>query len=288
MKSKTIPLSFARCLLRLIHDEHLNASDFASKGILKQFMEDGIIQKIPAGSRRLRYLCNKKDTLRNYLKNQYGIISIEDFILLSDKNSVDGQDSLLATNSTKTFRTKSLQGFFIKPLNVEIKISGESLPLLPGGTEIFIHEPKKLTLPSSTLIVGVENPECFVKIEKLLHLFPQKELLFVMRYMSLSPINWLKNIPNSYLHFGDFDPAGISIYINEFYNKLGVKRCDFYTPNNIEYLIKKYGNEENYNKQKHQLKNINSSDYPSLKSILDIMNSTGKGMEQERLLLLKF
>jgi len=284
MKSKIIPLSFARCLKRMLEGERLNASEIASTKILKYFVEDGVIQKLPTGSRRVRFVCNKPENLQYYLKNKYDVIALDEYIRLSELKVVDGQDSLKATNSTKVFRTKSLQGFFIKVFDTQAILSGSNLPTLPDGAMLFIHQATTLKIPHSTLIVGVENPECFEKIESLLDYFPNKELLIVMRYLSSSPASWLQTVPNQYLHFGDFDPAGISIYFNEYLNRLGSNRCTFFVPKNVETLVEQYGSRDLFDRQSFLLDNFPLDCEPKLSNLITFLKKQGKGLEQERLL----
>lgn len=286
MNSKPLSLSFARCLLRLQNGEMLNSSEIASKELLKQFCDDGIFQKLPAGGRRVNYVCSEPMSLHNYLKAQFDIISLENYVSEFDTDSSDGERSLFASKSTKTFRGKSLQGFFIKAFHTEIVVSGVTIPPVPQGTELFIHQPEKLEISKKTLVVGIENPECFLKFEKLAHLFPQKELIIIMRYLSSSPNKWLQKISNNYMHFGDFDPAGLHIYIREYRNQLSSLRCSFFIPANIEKLIDQYGIPTLYDQQIHLLKNIDFQQYPEVERLMHLLSTHRKGLEQERLLTL--
>lgn len=284
MSSKTLSIAFLRCLHRLALGEELKASEIASKALLKKFVADGIINERAISKQRRVYVCASSEKLQQYLSTQYDIISLENYLYQSDLEDADGQKSLEASKSTKTLRRGSLQGFFAKAFDVNIKINGENVPVLPNGGEVFVHQPEKLEVSPCTLIVGVENPECFVKFAQLRPLFPDGELLVVMRYMSNSPNRWLENIPNPYLHFGDFDPAGLSIYISEYRNKLGAERCLFFVPDNIEYLIKKYGNTSLYDNQYHLLKNIKAHQDFKMEKLIIYLNKYQKGVEQERLL----
>ena len=286
MNSRPLPLSFARCLFRLQNGELLNASEIASKGLLKQFCEDGIIQIKPAGGRRVSYFCPEPILMQNYLKAQNDILSLENYVSEFEVDSSDGESSLFASRSTKTFREKSLQGFFIRAFHTEIVVSGITIQPVPHGIELFVHQPEKLQISHPALVVGIENPECFVKFEKLAHLFPQKELIIIMRYLSSSPNRWLQTITNNYLHFGDFDPAGLHIYVQEYNKQLTANRCNFFIPPNIGQLIKQYGTTSLYDQQIHLLKNIDFQMYPEVKKLIDLLNKYRKGLEQERLLTL--
>lgn len=286
MNYRPLPLSFARCLLRLQNGELLNASEIASKGLLKQFSEDGIILIKSAGGRRVSYFCPEPVLLQNYLQAQNDILSLENYVIEFEADSSDGESSLFASRSTKTFRGKSLQGFFIKAFHTEIVVSGMTIQPVPHGIELFIHQPDKLQISHTALVVGIENPECFLKFEKLAHLFPQKELIVIMRYLSSSPNRWLQTITNNYLHFGDFDPAGLHIYIREYRNRLSASRCNLFIPPNIEQIIDQYGISALYDQQIHLLKNIDFQIYPEIKELFDLMQKYRKGLEQERLLAL--
>ena len=285
MSSKPIPLSFARCLLRLANGDKLTASEISAKSLLKQFTEDGIIQKCPGAGRRGIYSCPNPLSLKRYLRVQNDILSLEDYIAHFRETDADGESSLSASKSTKTFRAKSLQGFFIKAFKSEIAIANEKIIAPPKGIELFVWRPEQLQISPSTLVVGIENPECYLKFDKLIKLFPKKELVVVMRYLSQSPNRWLQTIPNSYLHFGDFDPAGLSIYIREYRNLLPANRCDFFIPPDIENLIDKYGIESLYNQQIHLLDSVKISEYPEIEELAKLLRKYGKGLEQERLLI---
>ena len=79
-------------------------------------------------------------------------------------------------------------------------------------------------------------------------------ILFVSRYpQSGDLVAWLKSIPNRYLHFGDFDLAGISIFLTEFRIPIDGTpdsggRTEFFIPDGIEELLEK-GSPERYQDQ---------------------------------------
>lgn len=251
---------------------------------MKRFCEDGIIKKLPGGNRRMVYYCPDPGALENYLKVQFAMLSLSQYIIRFGDSDTDGESSLSASKSTKTFRSRSLQGFFIKAINSEIRVSGETVKPLPPGVDLFIHQPEKLFISRTALIIGIENPECFIKFDKLLHLFHQQELVIIMRYMSNSPNRWLLSVSNEYLHFGDFDPAGLSIFIREYLSKLPSGKCRFFIPKGIEQLLVRYGQDNLYDKQVHLLKNIDFGKYPDLGYLAGLLYKHRKGLEQERLL----
>lgn len=275
----------ARCLQQLGDGEQLSAGAFSNKVLLNRYVEDGVLVKRAISARRSQVGCPDVQRLHNYLRQQYGILSLDKYIENYEGRGTDGVGSLEAVTSTKTFRKESLQGFFIKSWNAGGMLNGQALPSVPEGAELFIVDFAALAVDPEVVIVGVENPECFRKLEQLKHLFPNVPLLFVMRYQSISPQKWLMTIPNRYLHFGDFDPAGIAIYYHEYLKVLGEERCTFLIPKGIEELIENFGNRELYNKQAHQMPAKDQIQQTDLRKLMETMQRTGKGLEQERLLV---
>jgi hypothetical protein len=275
---------FVQQLLRLLDGETVNASAFGNRKLLKRLEDDRVVFRIPSGRNRAVYRCSEPDALRNHLKLQFGIVDLQAYLVLLDQDVRDGEESLKATTSTKTLRTGSLQGFFIKAFHVELRIGEHPLAMLPEGVDYFVHQPDALSLAETVTVVGVENPECFTKAERLLHLFPERELVFVLRYHSNRLIQWLESIANPYLHFGDFDPAGIAIYCNEYLARLGDRRCCFFVPEQIEKLLEQNGSRELFDQQAHLWPPKGDGVQSDLLRLIRLISRTGKGAEQELLL----
>ncbi|HHH55360.1 MAG TPA: hypothetical protein ENK91_17010, partial [Bacteroidetes bacterium] len=85
-------------------------------------------------------------------------------------------------------------------------------------------------------------------------------------------------IPNNYLHYGDFDIAGIGIYLNEYKKHLGDK-ARFFIPKDIEETIKN-GSRKRYDKQKINFK-INEIEEKGLLKLIEIIKKEKKGLDQE-------
>jgi hypothetical protein len=92
-------------------------------------------------------------------------------------------------------------------------------------------------------------------------------------------IKWLQIIPNNYLHFGDFDFAGLNIYYNE-YKKHLRERAQFFLPPNIEKLLSTRGNRDNYSNQTIQF-NKNEIEEDNIFRLLELIEKYKKGLEQE-------
>ncbi len=87
------------------------------------------------------------------------------------------------------------------------------------------------------------------------------------------------SIDNNYLHFGDFDFAGLNIYWNE-YKKHLRERASFFLPGNIEELLLKNGNRDNYNNQILQI-DTKSIDEKNVLILIELIEKYKKGLEQE-------
>jgi hypothetical protein len=285
MPPEKISRTFAENLLRLSAGDVLNSSAFGNRRQLGKLVEDRVVVRMVAGRNRARIHCPNPAALRNYLRLHFGITDLEQYTELLSQENRDGEDSLRATASTKTLRKKSIQGFFIKAFSTPVEMDGNPLDDLPAGVDYFVSDAGRLKISSTALVVGVENPECFMKADRLLHLFPQKELVFVLKYHSHSPVQWLETVANPYLHFGDFDPAGIAIYCNEYLRRLGAERCRFFVPDGIEMRIEKQGDPGLYNQQAHLWPPSIKIVQPDLQRVVHCISQFGKGLEQEQLLL---
>ena len=161
--------------------------------------------------------------------------------------------SELAANSgnSKTKVIRSCPGFLVNSYDpVYAKFNGKDIVIAPEeGTMLFVADWEHFEIPQEVLVVGIENMENFRRIREQRYLFPiNRPILFVSRYPQSTDLrNWLQNIPNEYLHFGDFDLAGMRIYETEFYKFLG-HRASFFIPTDIESRLSN-GSTERYNAQ---------------------------------------
>ncbi len=94
---------------------------------------------------------------------------------------------------------------------------------------------------------------------------------------------WIRNLENEYIHFGDYDLAGIHIYLNEIVPRLKKsKKYSMFIPENIEYLIEEYGNLEIFRNQNGKYNNLIINDI-EINKLHNIISNKKKGLEQEGL-----
>jgi hypothetical protein len=150
------------------------------------------------------------------------------------------------------------------------------------GTFQFIYDFENFAPSADVTIVGIENPENFRFINQQQYLFENIKPLFVSRYpqnQSKDLIKWLQAIPNDYLHFGDFDFAGVNIYLSEYQRYIGIK-SRFFIPEKIDGFINKYGNKDRYDTQTLNY-TLDSLPELALKNLVNSINTHKKGLDQE-------
>lgn len=231
MEQKKFTPSICRKVLRLIQGETLPSSLFP-RWFADELKEEGLLSVITHGSRNSYRLLDVEASIR-YVKNKYtGGAELSRWIELTDGHNPDLDRSVLVneTGDSKLVRVRTFRGFLVnccEPL--EVTMGEKSFTLSPlEGMAFFVQEPEKFRIPSDVLVVGVENGDNFRLLHRQRHLFKARKVLLVSRYPQSDDLrNWLLSVPNDYLHFGDFDLAGIHIYLTEFYKYLG-NRASFF------------------------------------------------------------
>lgn len=285
-----IPISFIEKLITISNKETVSIGQFKSKHnkeLLEIFLTENILQKSKKKNSFIVYT-NNNEQLRNFIRERYGIIKLEDYYqLLNNPGSTKGESAQIASDS-KTKRTKVYRGFFIRTFSdIEGSLNGEEINLKTlKGSSLFISDFKNLIIPENVTIVGIENPETFYLIENYKQYFEKFKPLFLLRFNNKAFIEWLQLIPNKYLHFGDFDLSGIAIYILEYRNKIGFDRCNYFTPSNIDSLIDNSKNYSDYVKQLNdpKVKGLDFDNYPEIRDLANVIKKHRKTIEQEALM----
>lgn len=267
----TFSLALARKILDMLNGISVPSSSFSS-GMAKVMLAEGLITVITRGSRK-SYRINNPNACRSFLKQHYtSSLELEDWIEMKTRETDVSRSELVEAGAhSKLFSSRSFRGF---PVNcyepIEASLNGNTFTLNPiQGSSIFIEEYEEFMIPGDVVIVGIENGENFQQIRKQKYLFDPLKVLFVSRYPQSSDlIDWLKRIPNQYIHFGDFDLAGIHIYEDEFYTHLG-ERASFFIPADIEERLKN-GSAELYDKQylKYKDRAIKDKRLPDLTNLI--------------------
>jgi len=273
-------LKTSKILIRLSEGEKIAYSQIKNQ-IINELIDENIL--IISGKHHKKVWLNNKEQLKIHLLNQYNIKDLKSYTeAIKDKETSRAEFTRL-TGDSKLSKQRSFKGFLVNTYKpVKTLLNGSELIIHPlEGSFMFIYDFENFVIPENISIVGIENPLNFRYIHRQSYLFETIEPLFVSRYpqtQSKDFIRWMKQIPNKYLHFGDFDYAGINIYLSEYKKHLG-KRARFLVPNNIEEDIKK-GSKERYNKQKIRFSK-NEIQEPDLSFLIKLIEKEQKGLDQE-------
>ncbi|MCQ2403482.1 MAG: hypothetical protein MJ202_07130 [Lentisphaeria bacterium] len=257
---------------------------------VQELLSDGVLVSSSHGSRStltvsdrkvfLQYLAGMDERLGNLEKAKCYCAN-------------DGEASSLAlraeqaadTGNSKLKLSRSFPGFLVNSYEViPARLGGHELLISPQeGTGVFVFNWNQFEIPTDVTVVGIENPENFrfVRLQKKLfeERLPGKKLLFVSRYPQSTDLRkWLMDIPNEYVHFGDFDLAGIKIFLTEFQKYLG-DRAKFLIPDDIEERLK-IGSAERYLDNSYENRHLNSG-IPEVQRLIELIRKYKRCYDQE-------
>ncbi|PHR54445.1 MAG: hypothetical protein COA44_13085 [Arcobacter sp.] len=277
-----LSLNDAKAFLSLLEQESILKTSFTVPGkrLLVELEAEGVVElkRLTSNSRKV-ILLNKKALLFD-LSNKFHISNLEVYIELLEDSDADRDTFAKAGVSTKLKSTNPKSGFHMNSFDlIPMVVNGKVVEIdFPDRCALFIHANSTLEVEKDVLIVGVEN---FTNITRALSqkkIFDYEEqILFVERSKYLQ--TWLKKIPNKYLHFGDFDFAGIEIYQTQ-YLDIVKNRGSYFIPESIEEDIKEKGITDLYRIHKEKYKGI-SSDNVDVKRLIKIINDNKRTLEQE-------
>jgi len=257
----------------------------------EEMLAEGCLSSIVHGSRKslkVRSLRAFDVFLRS--KNLQPEQLDETLEVLSEPKTRAAQVQMLG--DSKAIAVRSCPGF---PVNViaplSVRLGERKLLLCPcPGSFLYISDFLDLWIPRDAIVVGVENMENFRLPERQTEVWNQirdqygdggvPPVLLVSRYpQSKDLITWLQAVPNLYVHFGDFDLAGIHIYLTEFYRHLG-DRASFYVPDDIEVRLESSGSRERYNTQFQRFGKMEVTDTRVL-PLIQLIHRYQRGYDQE-------
>ena len=264
-------------LQRLVSGESV-ASSTLRKDVAADLLDEGLLTVKTHGSRR-SYAAIDTEALRKFVESHYGSFSFvgKDGLTRAELASDTGNSKLVMVRSCPGFPVNSYEPIACTMNDRDLIVNPQE------GSFVFVADWQKFKIPKNVIVVGIENMENFRMIRHQRELFEQcigsGRLLFVSRYPQSTDLrSWLQTIPNRYIHFGDFDLAGINIFLTEFNAYLGA-RSSFLIPSDIEERIAK-GSIERYNDQYQKFRSVNSN-IPEIHHLIDIINKYHKCYDQE-------
>lgn len=278
-------------LQRLLQGETLPYSQL-NTDLVGLLLAEGALRLIVHGQKRSVRIANRDvfmhclSEIDESLSNLAGLKSIIEGTTVLDRNSL-----VQNFGNSKSIECNSCFGFFINSYDkIECTLANSPFLLPPLlGTYLYVYDWEHFSIPEDVLVIGVENMENFRRIAEHGDLFEKQlraeesSIIFVSRYpQSVALRSWLARIPNRYVHFGDFDLAGISIFLNEFHKHLP-QRSSFLIPEDINDRLLK-GSHERYDDQYARYHSISSTD-PALQSLIASINYSRRGYDQEGYIL---
>ena len=276
-----LSLKIAKVLVLLINGESI-PNHSAINRLIDELVLENIITRKGKHKKSLE-LINETD-LHTYLANQLQINDLKNYILaLENENSTRAELVKITTDSKKS-KERAFKGFLVNSYSsIKAELNNEAITINPDrGSFVFIYDYESFKVPKEITIIGVENAKNFSQIQEQKHLFENIIPLFVSRYpqnQNKDFIKWMNSIPNNYLHFGDFDIAGIGIYLNEYKKHLSEKAA-FFIPENIKSALRKNGNRERYNNQNINFK-IEQIQESKILDLIELIKKEKKGLDQE-------
>ena len=271
-------------LIRLRDGESIPASKLRGEWV-SELESDGVIVSTSHGSRRVLFVPQPEAFLQalSAFDERLSDLDLMRDTLQIGETSRSVQAS--ATGNSKLIAVRSCPGFPINTYEpIACLLNGREIIVNPQeGSFMFISDWQSFSIPQDVVVVGIENMENFRLIRQQRALFEgtigPARLLFVSRYPQSSDLrSWLQTIPNRYVHFGDFDLAGISIFLTEYHAYLG-ERSSFFIPSDIEQRLPN-GSLERYNAQYPKFKNIRTN-IPYLQHLIDTINNYHRCYDQE-------
>ena len=267
----------------LMDGEQVAGSKLSNK-LLEELLAEGLLLVNSHGSRK-SYRARDTEALKRFLIDKdetYRILEVD----ASDSRASMAKE----TGNSKLMMLRSCLGFLINSYeNIECLLNCKPFLVNPQeGSFIFISDWEQFSIPEDVVVIGVENMENFRMIRKQRVFFEKylithglsKKVIFVSRYPQSTDLRkWLCTIPNHYLHFGDFDLAGINIFLSEFQQFIGKERSSYLIPNDVESRLKS-GSRKRYDEQYCCYKDI-KSDICELQQLIDIINRERKAYDQE-------
>ena len=271
-------MAISASIQALIAGEQVAGSRISRK-MLEELMDEGLLSVVTRGSRK-SYRARDIEALKRFL------IDKDESYRMLDINASDSRASMAAeTGNSKLVKVRSCPGFPVNTFEpITCKLNAIDIVINPvEGSFLFITDWKVFSIPEDVVVVGVENMENFRMIRQQRALFESEigkhRFLFVSRYPQSTDLrSWLQSIPNRYVHFGDFDLAGIHIFLTEFHQYLG-DRSSFFIPSDIEERLAK-GSNARYNEQYEKYHKLHC-DINKIQNLIDLINKYHRGYDQE-------
>lgn len=272
-------------LIKLSKGESIASSKLKGDWI-DAMLKEGVLMKESHGQHTSLRVVDEEAYL-SYIADQFGLTDLRKALSIIEDKDASRAEQVQALGDSKIVQQRTMKGFLVNSYtDITARLCGKLLIIHPvEGSFTYIYDYESFTIPEDVVVIGVENSENFRQIAKQKYLFKGYPTpLFVSRYPQNGDlIRWLEKIPNYYIHFGDFDLAGIHIFLSEFFSHLGPSRSELFVPSDIAERLPN-GSRTRYEVQYPQYGKIHITD-PRLTPLVNLIHKYHRGYDQEGYIL---
>lgn len=279
-----MPDAFARLLRRIIKDGTIPRSQVSRSSLkrLQSLLDADVIQKVRRGGGFVLEL-REPESLISFYRGTYPSLDLPEGISPRARSVGTFRSAKRVACTDREPRLMRA----IRPLGCSR--DGVKCDILAGtlqtGAVCLVIEKNRFWSMSGAIAV-VENLECFLYFERMD--VEADAALYTAGRLSDLTLQWLGSLELSgcrFIHCGDYDPVGLDEYLR--LKEVVGDRVRMHVPENLSRLISTLGRPELIRNPSSSslLSRLRASDDADIKRIVKIMDETGRGLEQEALLI---
>ena len=252
-----------------------------------RLLREGALVTTSHGSRSVIRAANPSMFEQTLASVDERLANLDDMAAALTDGDTSRADLAAVSGNSKLLAVRSCPGFMVNAYEpIQCTLRGEQCTVCPPeGVCLFISDWRQFIPPANAIIVGIENMENFLQIRRQRALFEREigdrvPLLFVARYPQSTDLRqWLEQLPNRYVHFGDFDLAGVAIFLREFHRYLPA-RAKYLIPADIDQRLA-HGSRERYQQQYERFHNLIAEGDAVLTDLIAVIHRYARAYDQE-------
>ena len=252
-----------------------------------RLLREGALVTTSHGSRSVIRAANPSMFEQTLASVDERLANLDDMAAALTDGDTSRADLAAVSGNSKLLAVRSCPGFMVNAYEpIQCTLRGEQCTVCPPeGVCLFISDWRKFIPPANAIIVGIENMENFLQIRRQRALFEREigdrvPLLFVARYPQSTDLRqWLEQLPNRYVHFGDFDLAGVAIFLREFHRYLPA-RAKYLIPADIDERLA-HGSRERYQQQYERFHTLTAAGDALLADLIATIHRYARAYDQE-------
>jgi hypothetical protein len=277
-----MPDAFAHLLQRMMNDGRAARSQFSARSLkdLQSLFDAGALSQIRRGG---GFVVEVRDpeTLASFYRKRYP----------SDGQDIGAPPRARAVgmlrNAKRVGRT-DMEPLLVRAMNDRVCIRDgvqcdlRAATIQTGAACLVLESDRFWSLTARIAIV--ENLECFLYFERMG--VTADIAVYASGRLSDLALQWLGSPELSqcqFIHCGDYDPVGLDEFLRV--KKVVGNRVQLHIPAALRELVTTYGRPELLRDSKPVLKRLRNTLDPNVRKVIDILNETGCGLEQEALLI---